>query len=157
MARFYQILFSFLVLNAALIFPAVAEESHAIQTPAAGLPPIQDSKAYKQFILKPTNELSKLIYLVDRFGESKIEIQYEDHYYSAAFVGKVVRIFLATHYSQETAEHWISEWAVTSIPSGKPIWAKFPDGNFKLARELFREELKALDQTLKEHPPICLA
>ena len=154
MGLLYQLILTFFTLNILLVTPAAplrAEETAALAARPDDFPPIQESKAFKQFVLKPTSELSKLIYLADRFGESKIEVQYEGHYYSAPFVAKTVRIFLAAHYAQQAADYWISEYAVTSIPSGKPIWLKFPDGSFKLAREVFINELKALDEIVKEY------
>lgn len=156
MRLFCQLILTLLTLNITLVVPATtlrADEPAALllATCPNDFPPIQESKAFKQFVLKPTSELSKLIYLIDRFGESKIEVQYEDHYYEAIFVGRVVRMFLAAHYEQQSADYWLSEYAVTSIPSGKPIWLKFPDGSFKRAREVFSGELKALDQTVKEY------
>lgn len=152
----YRLVLAFFALNIALTFPAAtlhAEEMAMAAVPDSSndFPPIQESKAFQQFILKPVSELSKLIYLIDRFGESKIEVQYEDHYYAAPFVGRFVRMFLAAHYAQQSADYWLSEHAVTSMHSGKLIWLKFPDGSFKLAREVFANELKALDQTVKEY------
>ncbi len=115
-----------------------------------GIPPTLESKAFEQFMLRPTTELSKIIYLIDRFSDSKIEILYEDHYYSALFASRVARFFLPRHYRQEAAEHWVLTWCSTSIPSGSPIWVKFEDGSFKLAREVLLEELKSIEEILLE-------
>lgn len=111
-------------------------------------PPLQ-SKAYEQFQLRPRSDLSKLIYLIDRFVDSKIQVQYEKHYYPAFFAARIARAFLPAHYKNEKPEAWVMQWCSTSFPSGDPIWMKFPDGSFKLGREVMIDELKLLDQILE--------
>ena len=128
---------------------AVVAETKPI-TPS-NFPPLAESEAFEQYLKRPQNELSKLLYLIDRFGDTDIEILYENIYYKAVFVSRTVRVFLAIHYQGETAERWIKQWCTTSIPSGKPVWAKLPDGSFKLARELFLEELDFLADTVKKN------
>ncbi len=133
----------------------IATDSHSANLTAAiiNLPPLAESKAFEQYLKRPQNDLSKLLYLVDRFGNTNIEILYENTYYKALLVSRTVRFFLAIHYKGETAEHWIKQWCTTSIPSGKPVWAKFPDGSFKLARELFLEELDSLAKAIQKNDP----
>jgi len=108
-----------------------------------------ESKAYQQFKLRPMSDLSKLIYLIDRFIDSDIQIMYENHYYPAFFAARAARAFLPAHYKNEKPEAWIMQWCSTSFPSGAPIWMKFSDGSFKLGREVLIQELKLLNQTLE--------
>ncbi|MBI4387965.1 MAG: hypothetical protein HY582_02855 [Candidatus Omnitrophica bacterium] len=132
----------------------IATDSHSAKLAAIpSFPPLAESKAFEQYLKRPQNELSKLLYLVDRFGDTDIEILYENTYYKAPLVSRTVRFFLAIHYKGETAEHWIKQWCTTSIPSGKPVWAKLPDGSFKLARELFLEELDSLAKAIQKNDP----
>ena len=113
-------------------------------------PPMQESIAYQQFRTRPLTENSKLLYLIDRFAASDIEISYDGHYYSAEFTGRVARWFLARRYQHETAEQFIMKWCNASIPGGNLIWVKFPKGRFRLAREVLLEELKVLNKLLAE-------
>ena len=116
----------------------------------AGFPPIDESTAYQQYQTRPVSELSKIIYLVDRFVDSKIQIKYDDHYYSAPFTARVARWFVSIRYKNETAKDWILKWCNTSVPAGNLIWVKFPDGHFRLAREILLNELTALEKKMKE-------
>lgn len=135
----------FLVLNTAL-FAAAATHT---QTPYSGLQPLLESQAYKQYRNRPVSELSKIIYLIDRFMNSDIEVLYDGHYFKAQFAGRVARWFLAAHYRKEKAEQWIMRWCNTTVPAGNLIWVKLPDGSFVLSREILLEELKKLN----EHSP----
>ena len=110
------------------------------------LTPIPESPAYQQYRNRPVSELSKIIYLIDRFMDSDIEILYDGHYFDAKFSGRVARWFLATHYRKENAEQWIMRWCNTTVPEGNLIWVKLPDGSFLLAREVLLTELKKLNE-----------
>lgn len=106
---------------------------------------MEKSEAFRQYKLRPPSENSKLIYLIDRFSDTEIEILYDSHFFSAKFSGRVARWFLSRHYKQEKAETWIMRWCNTSTPAGHLIWVKLPNGKFRLAREILFEELKVLD------------
>jgi len=123
-----------------------AQGSYAIYS---GFPDLQESQSYKEFKKRPLSEHSKLIYLIDRFGDADIEIVYDGHYFSAPFVARVTRWFLSRHYKRESAEKWVMRWCNTSI-SGNLIWVKLPDGHFRLSREILLSELKALDEAIAE-------
>ncbi len=110
---------------------------------------LRQSKAYHQFKLRPSSDFSKLIYLIDRFATCDVEINYNGHYFTAPFAARVARWFLATNYKKETTKEWIMRWCNTAIPAGTPIYVKFPNGKFRLAREVLTEELKDLDKTIE--------
>ena len=112
----------------------------------SGLSHLTESQAYQQYRNRPVSELSKIIYLIDRFMNSGIEILYDGHYFSAQFSGRVARWFLATHYRKENAEQWVMRWCNTTVPAGNLIWVKLPDGKFLLAREVLLSELKKLNE-----------
>ena len=121
------------------------------------LPPFQESLAYHQFKTRPLTESSKLLYLIDRFADTEIEISYDGHYYNAKFAGQVARWFLARRYQHEPAQQFILKWCNASIPGGNLIWVKFPKGRFRLAREILLEELKMLNAFLEGQKDAKLA
>jgi len=114
--------------------------------------PLQESVAFKQYQTRPKSELSKLLFLIERFGNTDFQILYDGHYYSTRFAKQVARFFLVSRYEKEKAEKWILKWCNKTVFGGNLIWVKFPDGSTKLARELLMEELKVLDdvETVKE-------
>ena len=109
------------------------------------LEPLQKSNAYRQFASRPYSELSKLLYLIDRFGDTNYEILYDGHYYSTRFAKQLARWFLINHYNKQKTEKWIMEWCNKSI-GGNLIWVKYPEGSLRLAREVLFEELKELEK-----------
>ncbi|PIW63311.1 MAG: hypothetical protein COW12_10895 [Candidatus Omnitrophica bacterium CG12_big_fil_rev_8_21_14_0_65_45_16] len=113
------------------------------------LAPMETSAAYQQFMRRPTTELSKLIYLIDRFRPAKLEILYGTQYYDTSFAAPFVRAFLATHYKNETAQYWVLHWCSTAIPFGNTIWVRFPNGENYEARKILLDELAALEESLK--------
>jgi len=115
-----------------------------------GVPSYEVSKAYQQYKVRVRSELSRLIYLCDRLGESDLQIKYDDYLYPANFAARVSRVFLAAHYKKEKAEDWITRWASGSVLTGKPIWVKFNDGNYYIAKDLLFEELQNLDAQVKK-------
>ena len=112
--------------------------------------PIRESRSYQQYRLRPVSDFSRLIYLIDRFSACNIEIVYDGHYFTAAFAARVARWVLATNYKKEPGKAWIMRWCNVTIPRGTPIYAKFPGGKFRLAREILTEEIEALDRVLKQ-------
>lgn len=117
----------------------------------SGFPPIKDSFAYKQFMnRKDQSDLSKLIYLIDRFSGTDIQVVYDGISYKSAFAAGVAKWFLARKYSKETVNEWILKWCNRTILAGNLIWVKFPDGATKLSREVLTNEVKALEKLLSE-------
>ena len=114
----------------------------------SGVEPLRDSSAYRQFKLRDVSDFSKLVYLIDRFGSTDIQIVYDNHYFKATFAARVARWFLKRNYRKETPQEWVMRWCNTSIPAGNLIWIKLPDGKFRLAREVLFEELAALEQAI---------
>lgn len=130
------------------------------QTPLyPGFPPIRESKAYKKFSTRTYSEFSKILYLIDRFSDSKIAINYDDQTYTAAFATTVARWFLSRNYKKQTAREWVKQWCNKSILMSKPIYVKLPDGQFRLSREVLMEEIENLEQVVRENqnPPAVSA
>ena len=118
----------------------------------SGFPPLKESAAYQQYRSRPVSELSKLIYLIDRFADTDIQILHDSHYFDAKFAGHVARWFLSRHYRGETTSQWILRWCNASVPAGNLIWVKLPAGQFKLAREILLGELRDLETLAAETP-----
>lgn len=111
---------------------------------------VETSRAFQQFKTRPDNNLSRLIYLIDRFGDFDILIRYDNYDYNAQFAARIARWFLTRRYNGEGVDKWIMQWCNTSIGTGALIWVKLPDGSFRLAREILFEEIRALDHGLKQ-------
>ncbi|MBI3306494.1 MAG: hypothetical protein HYZ84_01620 [Candidatus Omnitrophica bacterium] len=112
--------------------------------------PVEESRAFQQFKTRPDSDLSRLLFLIDRFGDFNIIIRYDNYDYNAQFAARIARWFIARRYKGETVDKWIMQWCNTSIGTGSLIWVKLPDGNFRLAREVLFDEVKNLNQTLKQ-------
>ncbi len=145
-----------LILSTLLFFPVIfpaqvqaAEKPKTGQPAPSDFPPILESKAYLQFKSRPVSELSRLIYLIDRFGGTKIEVVYNGNYYKPVFVASLAKFFLSQNYRKETVNEWIMKWCNVSIPSGNLIWVRFPDGKFKLSRDVLKSEMAALETVIK--------
>ena len=109
-------------------------------------PPIRGSQAYKEFKKRSYSELSKLIYLIDRFKNTDIKVLYDGAYYDASFAAKVCREFLVRFYDNDKATKWVTHYGTTSLFQNKPILFKFQGGITRLARRILLQELKDLDE-----------
>jgi len=148
--------FIFLMTGAAMNSPAgwCAEPTEVKPALAAtrktnlyeGFQPLAESVAYKQYQRRPKSDLSKLLFLIDRFGQSKVEIVYDGFHFPAAQAAGVARWFLSRNYKKQTPEQWIFQWCNTTVPRGKIILVKLPDGSTELGREVLLGELSALEQ-----------
>ena len=115
-----------------------------------GFQPLTESSAYRQYQRRPKNDLSKLLFLIDRFAQSKVEIIYDGFHFQAAQAAGMARWFLSRNYNKQTAEEWVLQWCNTTVPRGKIILVKLPDGSTELGREVLLGELEALDLLDKE-------
>ena len=109
------------------------------------LNPLEQSKAYQVYKTRTHSELSKLIYLIDRFQTANMKIVYDGIEYQPGFVARMARWFLPSHYHGESAEKWIMVWCNKSYSFRQLIWVKDSKDNCKLAREILLDELKQLD------------
>lgn len=116
-------------------------------TPGLQIPgPMPQSRALQRFQNRPVSELSKLLYLVDRLGETDVQIVYEKNTYYSKLVLPVARWYLSQHYDKkDSAEAWLSKWCYRSLGSGEPVLVKYKDGSLRSARDLLLEELDQLD------------
>ena len=116
-----------------------------------GFPGLRESKAYKTFAVRPLSDLSKILYLIDRFAEADIQILYENQSYTAPFATTVSRWFLARNYRKQTPEVWVKQWCSHSIFSNKLIYIKLNTGEFLLAKDVLLGEIEALEEAIREN------
>lgn len=110
------------------------------------LPPVKESQAYQMFAKRPASELSKLLYLIDRFKDADVKVIYEGDHYEAAYAAGVAKKFLLKNYHKESAEHWVKTYCHRAEKSGKFILFEAPDGTFRSARDVLMDELKVIEQ-----------
>lgn len=111
---------------------------------------IEDSKAYQQFLMRSPSELSKLIFLVDRFKDTQMQIVYDDTPYDAPEAARHVMKFLSENYKGEKAAFWLNKYATRSDPGRKPILARYPDGKVKKVKEVLLKELNDLEKIYQQ-------
>jgi hypothetical protein len=110
----------------------------------AVMPPFQETLAYKQYQKRPKSELSKILYLMDRFKKTSLKVIYDRVEYESDVALKHAKSYVAKHYKRENAAVWIREHAYRST-SGTVIYVKYPDGEKKLLRDILIEELKNIE------------
>lgn len=118
----------------------------------AQLGPAEDSKAYQKFCLRPFNELSKIVYLIDRLKESRVQVVYDDIFFNPIFVAKVAKWFLSQRYQGQKAQEFVLLYCNASLIEKKLIWVKDEKEVFKLSREILLEELKKLEEIYTKDP-----
>ena len=113
---------------------------------AQGLGAFQDSNAFKQYETRPRTELSKLIYLLDRFNAPGVEIKIDGNVYSTDKAFPYSKGYLAKNYKKETAEAWIRTHCYRSMDGNKVIYMRVGGGDFRPLRDMLIEELKILKE-----------
>ncbi len=140
-----KLLGAFVFLTAFLFSSLPAEAKNSVPMPA-----VRETLAYRQFKSRPVSDFSKIIFLIDRFADSGIVIVYDGHQYQSKFAATVARWFLVRNYKKQTVKEWVMRWCNTSVLSGSLIWVKFPDGNFRLSREVLLSEMAEFEKILEE-------
>ncbi len=121
---------------------------------AADVLEIRDSEAFKQYQLRKSDtELSKLIYLMDRYRDAKFEIQYDGSWYGADEAMMEARKYLRQNYKNEPAEKFIKLHTYRPYGKEKIIFIRFPNDEIRILRDVLLEELKRLDQ-VAAHPGV---
>ena len=132
---------AFILLFLSLIF---SQSLHAVG-PTVGLMPYQDSSAYQQYQKRPKNDLSKILYLMDRFKGAPLKVIYDQTEYETGVALQYARDYVAKHYHKENAVNWVRENAYRSV-GGSVIYVKYPDGKKRELREALVEELKQIEK-----------
>lgn len=110
------------------------------------LPPREESAAYQQYVKRPRTDLSKLIYLMDRFKGSDFKILFDSNEYQSSEALRYAKTYLAKNYkSNEKAESWLKTHSYRSPTMGKVIYFKFSDSQYQPLRDVLLEELRELE------------
>lgn len=113
---------------------------------AFALEPIQESAAFKKYQNRTPTELSKLIYLLDRFNTPETEIQIDGNIYTAEKAFPYGKSFLAKNYKKENAADWLREHCYRTKDENKIIYIRFHEEKFRPFRDVLIEELERLNQ-----------
>ena len=108
--------------------------------------PLAESRAYKRYSNRPKSELSKLIFLIDRFKDMGVRIRYDGLEYDANYAARITKKYLARRYRRENAKEWVQKHSYRSIHAGEIIYVIFPDGSEEALREVFISELNAVEK-----------
>ncbi len=133
-----------------LLFAVCAWTGNAIAKEAAMptvtvLEPLKTSAAFNQYQKRPKSELSKLIFLMDRFRGCPAEVIYNGSHYDSEFALKTAKAYMAKHYKKkQPAETWIRENAYRSEPGRQVILYKEPQGAPRPLRDVLLGELEEL-------------
>ena len=129
-----------------------AAEKAASHSLYPGFPPLEKTEAFKQYRLRPKSDLSRLVYLIDRFAQSDIEIIYEGLHVPSRPAAAVAKWFLSRNYKKQTPGEWIYQWCNRTIPNGRLVLVKLPDGSTRPGRDVLFNELAALEAAEKNPP-----
>ena len=116
----------------------------------ADLSSMEDSKAYKQYVIRKSDtELSKLIYLMDRFRDAEFEIKYSRSWYGADEAMMEARKFLQKNYKKESAEKFIKMHTYRPYGKSDILYIKFPNSEIHILRDVLLKELELLNSVTK--------
>ncbi len=110
---------------------------------------IQDSAAFKQYQVRPQTELSKLIYLLDRFNSPAVEIKVDGNIYTTDKAFPYSKGYLSKNYKKEKAEAWIRAHCYRSSEKNEVIYMREGAAEFRPVRDILIEELKRLEALQK--------
>ncbi len=141
-----------------LVVPAAVAGERNVEVFLTQLPAVEETRAFEQYRSRPQSELSKMIYLIDRFGETNAEVIYAGKTFKTGMVARVARWFIKTHYNDEKAKGWINKWCYRTIPSGELVWVKGRDGSYFSARDILLADLgrlEVLTETINQGIPLA--
>jgi len=116
----------------------------------AEIPPIQDSHAFIRYKNRIKTDLSKLVYLMERFNLPGLEIKVDGNIYPAALAFPFARAYLAFNYSQEKAEDWIQKHCYRSPFTNEMMLVRVDGGPYEVGRDFLLRELEALKAAERE-------
>ncbi len=111
---------------------------------AQGLEDFQDSEAFKHYLKRPRTELSRLIYLLDRFNAPGIEIKLDGNIYTTDKAFPYSKGYLSKNYKKERAEDWIRAHCYRSREKNEILYMRVGEESFKPVRDVLIEELERL-------------
>jgi len=111
--------------------------------------PIKKSNAYAKFLKRPQSELSKLIFLIDRFQESDVLVIYDGYEHDPGDAALQAKKYLRKNYQNKMdAERWLKVHSYRS-DSGNVMIFKYPDGDTRPVRDVLLEQLDLLVEILQ--------
>jgi len=110
----------------------------------AALPPLSESQAFARYKKRIKTELSKLIYLLDRFNDPQMEIKIDGNTYRSEMAFPFAKAFLALNYRKEKAEVWIQKYCYRSPFANQVMLGCLKDEKCMPGRDLLLAELKEL-------------
>lgn len=113
---------------------------------AWALEPIQDSEAFRKYQNRTPTELSKLIYLLDRFNTPETEIQIDGNVYASEKAFPYGKSYLAKSYKKEKAADWLREHCYRTQTNNQIIYIRVPGEDFRPFRDVLIEELERLEK-----------
>ncbi len=111
---------------------------------AQGLGEFKTSDAYKSYLKRPKNELSKLIYLLDRFNAPGVEIKLDGNIYTTDKAFPYSKGYLSKNYKKEKAEDWIRAHCYRSREKNDVLYMRVGDEKFEPVRDVLIRELGQL-------------
>ena len=113
-------------------------------TAFAALPPLLESRAFARYKTRIKTDLSKLIYLLDRFNDPQMEIKIDGNTYRSEMAFPFAKAFLAMNYRKEKAEVWIQKYCYRSPFSNQVMLGCLKDEKCMPGRDLLFNELQEL-------------
>jgi hypothetical protein len=117
---------------------------------AEGLPPLETSQAYQDFLKKPSSDLSKMICILNYFRTTPLMVQYDGIDYTVQFAYPYGLVYLMTNYRNESPEEWAKKHCYRSLFGNNIIFFKFEDGSYRPARDVIIEKFHELEEVLKK-------
>lgn len=108
------------------------------------LEPIPESAAFKKYQNRSPSELSKLIYLLDRFNTPETEIRIDGNIYSSEKAFPYGKGYLAKNYNKESAEDWLRKHCYRTKESNQVIYIRVGGSDFRPFRDVLIEELETM-------------
>lgn len=118
-----------------------------LELAVADLTPASESEAYERFKRrKSKTELSKLLYLMDRFKVADFKVRYAGSWYDATWAMKQARSYLKRYYDGEDSSEFVHKHAYRPRFGDGIVYLKLADGEVRLLRDALLEELEILNQ-----------
>lgn len=130
-------------LHASPVSSAPESVSTVQQTAQLTIPDLTITSAYQQYSLRPKSELSKLIFLIDLYRNSDVQVVYDGVENTSEVALGYARKYISDNYRKENAEAWIKEHAYRA-KSGQIIYVKLVSGQVVPLRDLLLEQLHRL-------------
>ncbi len=112
------------------------------------LPPIVESQAYKAFLKKPVNNLSKMFCILNYFRPLSASVRYEGIDYPMAIAYPAGMIYLMTHYKKEEPVDWAEQNCYRSLIKNEIIYLKLEDGEMLVLRDVLLNKFAELEKAI---------